>query len=72
MPEKKVKITGREKFCPKCGSTDIKSELDNAAKVRLGAPLNLVCSKCGFRNVVFPEREFYQTEEQKKRRRKKG
>ncbi len=43
------------KVCPKCGSSDVKTEMDNAAKVNYGAPLNCICESCGFRNVVFPE-----------------
>lgn len=43
------------KVCPKCGSSDVKTEMDNAAKVNYGVPLNSICEACGFRNVVFPE-----------------
>ena len=43
------------KICPKCGSIDIKEELDNPAKVRLGAPLDLICQSCGFKAKIFPE-----------------
>lgn len=45
------------RVCPKCGSIDVETEKDNAAKVRFGAPLNYVCKSCGFKNTVFPEVE---------------
>lgn len=43
------------KICPKCGSIDVKEELDNPAKVRFGAPLDLTCQACGFKAKIFPE-----------------
>ncbi|MBW2973989.1 hypothetical protein KY346_06400 [Candidatus Woesearchaeota archaeon] len=43
------------KICPKCGSIDIKEELDNPAKVRFGAPLDFICQACGFKAKIFPE-----------------
>ncbi len=39
--------------CPKCGSTDIRIEFENAAKVRLGAPLDRICNSCGYKSTFF-------------------
>jgi ribosomal protein L37AE/L43A len=64
MPEKKVKITGKEKFCPKCGSEEM--------MMVIGGQMGMwECKKCGYRGSVIPEREFYKTEEEKKRRARK-
>lgn len=43
------------KICPKCGSIDVKEDLNNPAKVRLGAPLDIICQSCGFKAKIFPE-----------------
>jgi len=54
------------KICPKCGSIDVKEELDNAGKVKFGAPLDNICQSCGFRGKVFPEIEEDKVKEFKK------
>ncbi|MBN2251922.1 MAG: hypothetical protein JW724_07600 [Candidatus Altiarchaeota archaeon] len=41
--------------CPSCGSSDIKTDFNNPAKVRLGAPLTKVCRSCGYSACIFPE-----------------
>jgi predicted RNA-binding Zn-ribbon protein involved in translation (DUF1610 family) len=50
MPEKKY-----FKICPKCGSTNITTEFNNAAKISYGAPLDYTCDDCGFSSKVFLE-----------------
>jgi len=58
------------KICPKCGSIDVKEELDNPAKVRLGAPLDLICLSCGFKAKIFPEIKEEEIEEFRKKLKK--
>lgn len=59
------------KICPKCGSIDIKEELDNPAKVRLGAPLDCICRSCGFKAKIFPEVKEDEIEDFRKKLKKK-
>lgn len=49
MEKKHVKI------CPKCGSTDIRTDFNNPAKISYGAPLDYKCLDCGFSSKIFPE-----------------
>jgi len=39
------------RFCPSCKSTDIRSDYSFAASEYL------ICNKCGYRSVLFPETE---------------
>jgi len=43
------------RICPKCGSSDIKAELD-AQSYAQGSIFNKYkCNKCGFEGILFPE-----------------
>ena len=49
------------KFCPKCGSEDVKIEITPTAVV--GMPQRWVCNECNYSNFVFPEKEELEEEE---------
>ena len=54
---KKIKIKKITlKFCPKCKSVDVEKEM--ALTMIFGIPQQWKCNKCGFKNYVFPEKEF--------------
>jgi transposase-like protein len=44
-----------KKFCPKCESENVRMIITTMAA--LGAPQDWYCNNCGFRNVLFPEKE---------------
>ncbi len=43
------------KVCPKCGSTDIKTDFSDHVRIAHGATLDYLCNSCGFQNPAFPE-----------------
>ncbi len=49
------------KFCPKCKSTNVKSEM--AVSIIYGAPQKWRCDDCGFSGFLFPEKEIEEGEE---------
>jgi len=47
-----------KRICPKCKSTDIKTDFSDPGIVATGMFMNqFICKKCGFSGAFFPEVE---------------
>ncbi|MEM1535986.1 MAG: hypothetical protein QXQ82_02280 [Candidatus Pacearchaeota archaeon] len=57
MPKPKRKKQIHVKFCPKCGSVNVKiSNAGGSAGIIFGAPTVYICLNCGFSSYAFPEK----------------
>ncbi|RLE39121.1 hypothetical protein DRJ17_01870 [Candidatus Woesearchaeota archaeon] len=54
---KKEKSKERIKFCPRCGSTMVFTDITSAASVALGDINRLRCKNCNYSGQFFPEME---------------
>lgn len=45
-------MTEEIRFCPRCGSIDVKINI--SPSLVFGIPQNWICNECGYSNLIFP------------------